>query len=117
MVLIVIGALSSESNTTRSNSNANTIANKNTNRSSANGTNSSGANKNASSGLPSSMSDDFSTKKWGTGSSQFGDLWYADDEYHMRSKDKSYLVMYGPSNDYSTENATVRVTVRNVDGV
>ncbi len=117
VVLIVIGALSSESNTTRSNTNANTIANKNTNRSSANGANSSGANKNASSGLPSSMSDDFSTKKWGTGSSQFGDLWYADDEYHMRSKDKSYLVMYGPSNDYSTENATVRVTVRNVDGV
>jgi len=117
VVLIVIGALSSESSTTRSNANGNIIANRNTVHSNANNANSSGANKNASSSLPSSTSDDFSTKKWGTGSSQFGDLWYADDEYHMRSKDKSYLVMYAPSNDYSTENATVRVTARNVDGV
>src|SRR5437660_1662961 len=89
VVLIVIGALSSESSTTRSNANGNIIANRNTVHSNANNANSLGANKNASSSLPSSMSDDFSAKKWGTGSSQFGDLWYADDEYHMRAKDKS----------------------------
>jgi hypothetical protein len=117
VVLIVIGVLTSESNTTSSNTNSNTTANKNINRSGANNANSSSPNTNASSNLPASLSDDFSTKKWGTGSSQFGDFWYTDDEYHMRAKDKTYLMMYGPSNDYNTENATVRVTVRNVDGV
>ena len=120
VVLIVISSMSAGSNTNtyRSNTNSNTIANRNanTNRSNANNANSR-ANTNASSSLPSSFSDDFSTKKWGTGSSAFGDLWYANDEYHMRSKDKTYLVMYAPNNDYNTENATVRVTVRNVDGV
>ena len=116
VVLIVIGVLTSESNTI-SNTNSNTIANKNMNRSNANNANSSNANTNASSSLPASLSDDFSTKKWGTGSSQFGDFWYTDDEYHMRAKEPTYLMMYGPSNDYNTENATVRVTVRNVDGV
>jgi hypothetical protein len=115
VVLIVIGVLTSESNT--SNTNYNTIPNRNTNRSNANNANSSSANTNASSSLPASLSDDFSTKKWGTGSSQFGDFWYTDDEYHMRAKEGTYLMMYGPSNDYNTENATVRVTVRNVDGV
>ena len=34
----------------------------------------------------------------------------------MRAKEKSYLVMYAPSADYNTENATVSVTVRSVDG-
>lgn len=33
----------------------------------------------------------------------------------MRSKEKTYLVMYAPNNDYNTENATVRVTVRSLD--
>ncbi|MFN2532663.1 MAG: hypothetical protein ABR555_15330, partial [Pyrinomonadaceae bacterium] len=37
-------------------------------------------------------------------------------EYHMRSKDRTYLVMYAPSNDYNTQNATVKVTARSVDG-
>jgi hypothetical protein len=49
------------------------------------------------------------------GNYSYGDIWYADDEYHMRSKDKTFLVMYGPSN-YGTEDATVRVTARSVDG-
>ncbi len=34
----------------------------------------------------------------------------------MRSKESTYLVMYAPTNDYDTENATVRVTARSVDG-
>jgi hypothetical protein len=69
-----------------------------------------------SSNLPSSFTDDFSEAKWGVGNSKFGDIWYADEEYHMRSKDKTFLVMYAPSNDYNTENATVKVTARSVDG-
>ena len=35
----------------------------------------------------------------------------------MRSKEKTYLVMYAPLSDYATENATVRVTTRSVDGI
>jgi len=66
--------------------------------------------------LPASLTDDFSVKTWPAGNYKFGDVWYADDEYHMRSKEKTFLVMYAPSNDYNTENATVRVTARSVDG-
>jgi hypothetical protein len=111
VILIAIAAMSSSSNANRSNTNTNA------NRSNANNANSSRANTNTSPGMPSSFSDDFSKPKWATGNSQFGDLWYADDAYHMRSKEKTYIVRYAPNNDYSTENATVRVTVRNVDGV
>jgi len=34
----------------------------------------------------------------------------------MTSKDKTFIVMYAPSDDYGTENATVKVTARSVDG-
>jgi len=73
-------------------------------------------NTSASDTLPASMTDDFSTEKWKTGNYQYGDIWYVDDEYHMRSKEKTYLVMYAPSGEYNTENAKVRVTARSVDG-
>jgi hypothetical protein len=66
--------------------------------------------------LPASFIDDFSIKKWPAGNYKFGDVWYVNDEYHMRSKEKTFLVMYAPSNDYNTESAIVRVTARSVDG-
>lgn len=73
-------------------------------------------NANATPSLPPSITDDFSTVKWKTGTYQYGDIWYLDDEYHMRSKEKTYLVMYAPSGDYNTEDAKIRVTTRSVDG-
>jgi hypothetical protein len=73
-------------------------------------------NTNSATSLPASFNDDFSEQSWGTGNSRFGDIFYADGEYHMRSKEKTYLVMYGPDNNYNTEAATVRVTARSVDG-
>lgn len=73
-------------------------------------------NTNVNVNLPTSLSDDFSQAKWGTGEYDFGEIWYADDQYHMRSKEKTYLVMYAPSDEYKTGNATVRVTARSVDG-
>ena len=91
--------------------NRNSNANTNTNANVANV-----SNVNSTESLPASMTDDFSEAKWGTGSFPFGDVWYADDEYHMRSKAKTYLVMYAPSGEYSTGDATVRVTARSVDG-
>jgi hypothetical protein len=116
---IMILALASMGSNTNNTANRNTNRNSNarvTNRNSNANTNASNvSNSNSNGNLPSSMSDDFSEAKWGAGNYSYGDVWYADDQYHMRSKAKTYLVMYGPSN-YSTEDATVRVTARSVDG-
>lgn len=118
VMILALARMGSNSNTS-SNRNANLrnsnsrIANRNSN---ANTTNTNVANANSSANLPASITDDFSEAKWGTGNFSFGDIWYADDEYHMRSKAKTYLVMYAPSTDYGTGDATVRVTARSVDG-
>jgi hypothetical protein len=34
----------------------------------------------------------------------------------MTSRERTFVVMYAPSNDYNTENATVKVTARSVTG-
>lgn len=107
-VIIMIVALASIGSNTNANANSNSrIANRNSNRSS---------NINSGPSLPKSFSDDFSTERWTAGNFQYGDIWYSDDEYHMRAKERSYLVMYAPTDAYNTENATVRITARNVDG-
>jgi len=120
VMILALASMGSNSNTS-SNGNenlrnansrvANRNANANTNANLANV-----SNANSAESLPASMTDDFSEAKWGTGSFPFGDVWYADGEYHMRSKAKTYLVMYAPSNAYSTGDATVRVTAHSVDG-
>lgn len=108
-VIMIIALASMNSNSNGSDANTNSrVINRNTNASTP--------NANTSPTLPSSLTDDFSATKWRTGKFDFGELWYADDEYHMRSKEGSYLVMYAPSTDYSTPNATVRVTARSVAG-
>ena len=58
----------------------------------------------------------FSEQKWSTGQSPYGRIWYSNGEYHMSSFAEKFVVMYAPSNDYSTENATVKVTARSVTG-
>jgi hypothetical protein len=117
-ITVMILALASMNSNSNSNSNANvnnsnSRANRNSNANTNIGNN---VNTNSTASLPASLSDDFSEEKWGTGNYPFGDIWYANGEYHMRSKDKTYLVMYAPSNDYNTGDATVRVTARSVDG-
>lgn len=109
MILAIASMNSSNQNANLRNANSR-VANRNAN------TNANVANANSNANLPSSLTDDFSEAKWGTGNYPFGDIWYADDQYHMRSKAKTYLVMYAPSTDYKTGNATVRVTARSVDG-
>ena len=114
IMIIALASMGSDSNANSNLANANSrIPNRNAN---ANNANSSNANANANANLPAVLVDDFSEAKWGTGKYDFGEVWYADDQYHMRSKAKTYLVMYAPSPDYKTGNATVRVTVRSVDG-
>jgi len=116
VALIAISNLGGNTN----NSNSNRIANTNLNANVTPNTNDTpNVNSNSRDGntrLPASLSDNFSESKWGTGKFQFGDIWYTDDEYHMKSKERTFIVMYAPSNDYSTKDATVKVTARSVDG-
>jgi len=113
-VAILIFAVTKMTNANSNNSsNANSRpANRNTNKN----TNSDVDNANTRSTL-SSFADDFSDQTWGTGESQFGNLWYQDEEYHMHATKGGYIVMYGPDKpEYKTENATVRVGLRSIDG-
>ena len=115
VMILAIASINSQSNSNRvvvnNNTNRNTNINRWGNSNSTRNTNSNSAS------LPSSFTDDFAAQKWTVASSDFGELWYDNDEYHMRSKPKTYIVMYGPSNDYNTENAIVQVTTHNIDGV
>lgn len=120
VMLLAIASINSQSNTNRlvitntsSNRNGNSNRSTNANLPRAN----SNSNSSSNSPLPASFSDDFSQQRWSVSNSEFGQIWYDNDEYHMRSKDKTYVVMYAPSNDYNTENATVKITARNVDGI
>lgn len=106
IMIIALASMNPNSNTNTNRGNANVRpVNRNTN-----------VNANVNVNLPALVTDDFSQQKWVTGKYDFGEIWYADDQYHMRSKEKTYLVMYAPTDDYKTGNATVRVTARSVDG-
>ena len=113
VMIIALASFGSNSNTNVNirdpNRNANVSAN-------TNGNANANVNANANASLPAMLVDDFSEQKWGTGTSQFGRIWYADGEYHMTSKERTFVAMYAPSDYYSTENATVKVTARSATG-
>lgn len=112
VMIIALASLGSNSNV---NFNANTrVVNRNSNL--AVNANVSNINTNTSVTPTGPFFDDFSEKKWAVGVSQFGRIWYDNDEYHMSSKERTFMVMYAPTDDYSTESATVKVTARSVDG-
>lgn len=113
VMVLVLASLGSNDNT--NNLNANT-RNENRNSNVSANTNTSNTNANANATIPNSLVDDFSQQKWGTGNSQYGRIWYDGGEYHMNSRERTFVVMYAPSDDYSTENATVKVTARSVTG-
>lgn len=112
LIVMLIALASLGSNVNNSNLNAN-IRNDNRN---SNVANANVTNSNANATLATSLADDFSERKWGVGTSPYGRIWYDDGEYHMVSKERTFVVMYAPSDDYNTENATVKVTARSVDG-
>jgi hypothetical protein len=114
-VAVMILALASIGSNSNDNKNTNVANTRNANTRPVN-RNANVTNVNSTAGFPATTRDDFSQPSWSAGNYTFGDVWYDNDEYHMRSKAKTYLVMYAPNNDYNTENATVRVTVRSVDG-
>src|SRR6185369_7900074 len=111
VMFIVLASLSSSNS---NNLNANT---RNENRNSNVTANATVSNSNANATVaPTSLTDDFSEQKWGVGSSPYGRIWYDGGEYHMSSKERTFVVMYAPSDVYNTENATVKITARSVDG-
>jgi hypothetical protein len=114
VVLFIALALSSTDNKNL-NANAN-VRNDNRNANATANTNNSNVNANTNANVPASFTDDFSEQKWGTGQSSFGRIWYSNGEYHMTSLPEKFVVMYAPSSDYNTENATVKVTARSVTG-
>jgi hypothetical protein len=106
--VILIVAIAGVTNDNKNNSNNNNrAANRNSNANS---------NTNTRSDLT-TFTDDFSTQSWGTGPSQYGNLWYLNEEYHMHATKSGFIVIYAPDKaEYKTENATVRVGLRSVDG-
>ena len=114
-LVVMIIALASLNPTNTNNSNAN-IRNDNRNSNVSVNANLPNTNANANVAIPTSTADDFSQQKWGIGNGPYGRIWYEGGEYHMVSKAGTFVVMYAPSDEYSTENATVKVNARSVDG-
>ena len=114
-LVVMIIALASLNTTNTNNSN---VTNRNDNRNSNVTVNANLPNTNANSNIsaPTSLDDDFSQQKWNVANGQYGRIWYEGGEYHMVSKAGSWVVIYAPSDDYSTENATVKITARSLDG-
>jgi hypothetical protein len=118
IMLLALASMGSDENNANDSGNTRVVnRNHDTNINNTNESPNLNANTSITPELPAALTDDFGTEKWRTGTFQFGDIWYADDEFHMRAKEKTYLVMYAPGADYNTEEATVRVTARSVDGV
>jgi hypothetical protein len=114
VLVAIIGRDSHDKNSNKSSNRAVVVSNT---------TNTSRANTNTQTNTPPStvLKDDFSTENWPTGESAYGSF-YEDGEYHMKGKPKLYVFMF-PLNsgtnglaNYSTKDATVKVTARNVDG-
>jgi hypothetical protein len=117
VMLIALASLGSNGNTNNLNANTrNENRNSNVSANTNANANVSNTNANANAAIPNSLVDDFSQEKWRIGSSDYGRIWYGGGEYHMTSQEKMFVVMYAPSDEYSTENATVKVTTRSVNG-
>jgi cytoskeletal protein RodZ len=116
VMVLVLANLNSNSNTNNLNANTTRNENRNSNVTANTPPSNINASSNVNASIPNSLVDDFSQEKWGTGTSPYGRIWYSNGEYHMTSREKTFVVMYAPSDEYSTENATVKVTARSVNG-
>ena len=118
LIVIILALTNLNTNQNNSDSNSNSvIANRNANTNSTPLNNNINSNSSIpDSSQPANLADDFATEKWRTGTFDYGDIWYADDEFHMRAKAGMYLMMYAPGADYTTQDARVRITARSVDG-
>ena len=115
VLLMIIGKDSSTENK-NANSNRTVVVNKNANSVVVNANNTNNTNREIITPPTGLLKDDFSTENWPTGESAYGSF-YQDGEYHMRGKPSLYIFMF-PRNsaNYTTQDANVKVTTRNVDG-
>ena len=112
-LIYAVTRITNDNSNNRNSNNSNKVANRNTNKN----TNADETNTNNSRSNLTTFTDDFSSKSWGTGASQYGNIWYQDEEFHMHATKGGFIVMYGPEKpEYRTENATVRVGLRSIDG-
>ena len=116
ILIFAVAKIANNNNNNGNSNNSNKVANRNANKNTNANADETNSNANSRSSLT-SFTDDFSSKTWGTGESQFGNIWYQDEEYHMHATKGGFIVMYGPDKpEYKTENATVRVGLRSIDG-
>jgi len=112
-IIILLAIIGKNSGSSDTNTNRTTV-NENANSVVVNANNSNSNEVTTPSGY---LKDDFSAENWPTGEGAFGSF-YQDGEYHMVGKPKLYVYMFPRnSTNYKSENATVKVTTRNVDGV
>lgn len=120
ILIVAIAKITNDNNSNRvANTNTNRTANRNTNTNrNTNDNTSTNANENSNTRSSlTSFTDDFSTESWGVGPSQYGRIWYDNEEYHMHATKSGYIVMYSPDKpEYHDDNATVRVALRSIDG-
>ncbi|HEY3026612.1 MAG TPA: hypothetical protein VGJ55_10720 [Pyrinomonadaceae bacterium] len=116
LLILILALANMDTNSNNQNANSNSRP-ANRNLSANSNANVSNENTNDETAVAPEFKDDFSTESWGTGTYSYGDISYKDEEYHMHANKGGYIVMYGPNKNYQTENATVRVTTRSVDGI
>jgi hypothetical protein len=117
ILVIAVAKITNDNNSNGNSNNSNSkVANRNTNKNTNTNTDDTNSNTNTRSNLT-TFTDDFSNKTWGTGESQYGNIWYQSEEYHMHATKGGFIVMYAPDKpEYHDENATVRVGLRSIDG-
>jgi hypothetical protein len=120
VVLLSIIGRDSADNTNR-NSNRAVAGNSNNRNSNSNPVKTTNTNRSTTSAPSTVLKDDFSTQNWPVGDEAYGSF-YQDGEYHMKGRPKLYVFMFplNPTSEallnYTTKDATVKVTARNVDG-
>jgi hypothetical protein len=119
--IVVLLAIIGRDSQDKSNKNSNRAVVANANNANGNRSNANNTNRATTTAPSTVLKDDFSTENWPTGDKAFGSF-YEDGEYHMKGKPKLYVFMF-PLNDkaedlvnYSSKDATIKVTARNVDG-
>jgi hypothetical protein len=116
-VVVLVIAIASITSNNNNNGRANLNNSNGTTANRTSDANISTSNTNTTTSSPAFFSDDFSAENWSSGPSKFGRTWYDNNEYHMYATKNGYIVMYAPNaTHYGTENATVRITTRNVEG-
>jgi type II secretory pathway pseudopilin PulG len=119
--IVVLLAIIGKDSQDEKNKNANRTVVSNANNANSNRANANNTNRGTVTAPSTVLKDDFTTENWPTGDKAYGSF-YEDGEYHMKGRPKLYVFMFPINNsaddlvNYSTKDATVKVTARSVDG-